>query len=115
MAVAATLSMTHSKRRMFSVVAIALALALTTGIAVAQPAPSTADRQGLLRTGRALIAAGPRSFSVSRPPWIDTERSSRLPHYPLMADPRRWPGLFANTTEGTLSLNPITRRHWWQG
>jgi hypothetical protein len=34
--------------------------------------------------------------------------------WPFAADPRRWPRLFANTTEGTLSLDPITRRHWWQ-
>ena len=49
-------------------------------------------------------------------PWDDL-RAVRLPRYPLMADPRRWPRLFANanTTEWTLSLNPITRRHWWQG
>ena len=47
-------------------------------------------------------------------PWDDL-RAVRLPRYPLMADPRRWPRLFANTTECTLSLNPITRRHWWQG
>jgi hypothetical protein len=30
------------------------------------------------------------------------------------AEPRQWPRLFANTTECTLSLSPITRRHWWQ-
>jgi hypothetical protein len=57
-----------------------------------------------------------RQFMFSTaPPWIDTDRSAWLPRYPLMADPRRWPRLFANTTECTLSLNPITRRHWWQG
>lgn len=35
-------------------------------------------------------------------------------HWPLRADPRRWPRLFANTTECTLSFDPVLRRHWWQ-
>ena len=34
--------------------------------------------------------------------------------WPFRADPRRWPRLFANTTACTLSLDPITGRHWWQ-
>ena len=34
--------------------------------------------------------------------------------WPLRADPRRWPRLFANTTEGTLSFDPVLRRYWFQ-
>lgn len=33
--------------------------------------------------------------------------------WPLRADPRRWPRLFANTTECSLSFEPILRRHWF--
>ena len=33
--------------------------------------------------------------------------------WPFRADPRRWPKLFANTTECTLSFDPIRRRHWF--
>ena len=33
--------------------------------------------------------------------------------WPLRANPRRWPRLFANTTECALSFNPVLRRHWW--
>jgi len=35
-------------------------------------------------------------------------------NWPLRADPRRWPRLFANTSECTLSFDPVLRRHWWQ-
>ena len=34
--------------------------------------------------------------------------------WPLRAQPDSWPRLFSNTTECTLSFDPITRRHWWQ-
>ncbi|MBY0493364.1 MAG: hypothetical protein K2Y23_04045 [Cyanobacteria bacterium] len=34
--------------------------------------------------------------------------------WPFRADPRRWPRLFANTTECTLGFDPVLRRHWWQ-
>ena len=81
-------------------------------VAVAQSAPA-APQLDLSRADRFVAGLQVRSFERP-PPWIDAN-AVRLPRYPFMADPRRWPPLFANTTEGTLSLNPITRRHWWQG
>lgn len=33
-------------------------------------------------------------------------------HSPFRDDPRRWPRLFANTTECTLGFDPVLRRHW---
>lgn len=67
-----------------------------------------------LRIDPSVIASAAVSSRVPPRPWIDAD-IARLPRYPFMADPRRWPRLFANTTECTLSLNPVTRRHWWQG
>lgn len=55
-----------------------------------------------------------RPLDVASAPWVDTESSSRLPRYPFATDARRWPRLVANTTECTLSFNPVARRHWWQ-
>ena len=46
--------------------------------------------------------------------WIDPGPPFIGRRWPFRADPRRWPRLFANTTECTLSFNPVTRRHWWQ-
>lgn len=46
--------------------------------------------------------------------WIDPVPPLPGRRWPFRADPRRWPRLFANTTECTLSFNPVTRRHWWQ-
>lgn len=67
-----------------------------------------------LRIDPAVVASAPRPVQAPPPRWLDTA-GTKLPRYPFMADPRRWPRLFANTTECTLSLNPVTRRHWWQG
>lgn len=54
-----------------------------------------------------------REWGTRPTPWAWTTRSEvRFGRF--AADPRRWPRLFANTTECTLSLDPITRRHWWQ-
>lgn len=33
--------------------------------------------------------------------------------WPFRADPARWPRLFANTTECSLSFDPVLRRHWF--
>ena len=60
-----------------------------------------------------------RRYLAARDPgdrsrWIDPVPSLPGRRWPFRADPRRWPRLFANTTECTLSFNPITRRHWWQ-
>lgn len=67
-----------------------------------------------LRLDPSVVASAARSVQAPPPQWLDAG-VTRLPRYPFMADPRRWPRLFANTTECTLSLNPVTRRHWWQG
>ena len=45
------------------------------------------------------------SWLVAEPDW---QR-----RWPFRANPRRWPGLFANTTECSLSFDPILRRHWF--
>lgn len=67
-----------------------------------------------LRIDPSVVASALRPAQTPPPRWIDNG-AAKLPRYPFMADPRRWPRLFANTTECTLSLNPVTRRHWWQG
>jgi hypothetical protein len=46
--------------------------------------------------------------------WTPIDLGSPGARWPLRADPRRWPRLFANTTECTLSFDPVLRRHWWQ-
>ena len=81
-------------------------------ITIARPIP-TGLRLDLTRTDRYVAKLEVRSTALP-PLWVDSS-AVKLPRYPFMADPRRWPRLFANTTECTLSLNPITRRHWWQG
>lgn len=68
----------------------------------------------VLRIDPSVFASALRPAQTPPPRWIDNG-AAKLPRYPFMADPRRWPRLFANTTECTLSLNPVTRRHWWQG
>jgi hypothetical protein len=118
--------MTQARVRLFVAVSVTLMSVLSAGVARAQSESPNTERSDSIRIHvpsplepfRVHIVAPPeiRPFTSSRtPPWVDTDRSSRLPRYPFMADPRRWPRLFANTTECTLSLNPITRRHWWQG
>lgn len=46
--------------------------------------------------------------------WLPSGPRETTRRWPFRADPRRWPRLFANTTECTLNLDPITRRHWSQ-
>jgi len=59
-----------------------------------------------------------RSELPIRQSWPPAWRASDVDHahrrWPLRADPRRWPRLFANTTECTSSFDPVLRRHWWQ-
>jgi hypothetical protein len=90
----------------------AVVMVLTGSIASAQSAPAV-PRLDLSRPDRFVAGLQVRSVETPRL-WLDVN-AVRLPRYPFMADPRMWPRLFANTTECTLSLNPITRRHWWQG
>lgn len=52
--------------------------------------------------------------SALRPTWTRIDTSSRGRRWPLRADPRQWPRVLANTTECTLSFDPVLRRHWWQ-
>jgi hypothetical protein len=49
-----------------------------------------------------------------QPVWRAPDADHVHRRWPLRADPRRWPRLFANTTECTLSFDPVLRRHWWQ-
>lgn len=91
--------------------AAAVAMVLTPSLVVAQTDPKSL-RMDLRRTDR--YVGGLQVRSPALPPlWVD-RNAVKFPRYPFMADPRRWPRLFANTTECTLSLNPVTRRHWWQ-
>lgn len=102
--------------RIFGAVAAVVMLSQSDAIAqpitIAQPI-STGLQIDLTRIDRYVARVQVRSFALL-PMWADSN-PVKLPRYPFMADPRRWPRLFANTTECTLSLNPITRRHWWQG
>jgi hypothetical protein len=108
----------------------AFAVALTVVIAVVlMPAPASGttaivgveqpSAAPLLRSALARqdSSSTPRRVTLlnTRPPWVDD-----APHppshrdWPFAADPRRWPRLFTNTTECTLSFDPVLRRHRWQ-
>ncbi len=106
------------------------ALALTVAIAVVViPVPASGttvvavvaqlSTAPLFRRALTLpnLSTAPRRFTLlnTRPPWVD-DAPHPPPHrnWPFAADPRRWPRLFANTTECTLSFDPVLRRHRWQ-
>ena len=55
-----------------------------------------------------------RSRKPLRLIWSPVDAAPLGGRWPLRADPRRWPRLFANTTECTVSFDPVLRRHWWQ-
>ena len=55
-----------------------------------------------------------RHGSSRAAPWIGPVGRRSGARWPFRADGSRWPRVFANTTECTLSLDPMTRRHWWQ-
>lgn len=57
---------------------------------------------------------GVRSRWRSSERWTATVLRDPTRNWPLRADPRRWPRLFANTTECTLNFDPIRRRHRWR-
>lgn len=97
-----------------TVVTAAFAAVVNAGIVGAQTARTSQDRQGSFRISGLPRVPAPRRFVISTPPWVDRKSSTKLPRYPFAADPRRWPRLFANTTECALSFSPVTRRHWWQ-
>jgi hypothetical protein len=99
-------------RQTLTTLAAAAVVVLTGFTAAAQTAPAR-PRLDLSRPERFIAGVQLRSIDLP-PPWVDAN-AVKLPRYPFMADPRRWPRLFANTTECTLSLNPVTRRHSWQG
>ena len=46
--------------------------------------------------------------------WAPADAGHPGRHWPLPADPRRWPRLFANTTGCTHSFDPVLRRYRWQ-
>ena len=86
-----------------------------------RPGSSHAILEGLRAAGEgALKVADGRESLAARQDFNKANRwtgPSTVPsqqRWPFRADPRRWPRLFANTTECTLSLDPITRRHWWR-
>lgn len=98
----------HKRRTLLAV------LLTVVGAATAWGQPIQAVPGPTLRIDPTIVFASASSVEVRPMPWLDPT-APKLPRYRFMADPRRWPRLFANTTECTLSLNPITRRHWWQG
>lgn len=102
----------HSRNAAVGALAFLAFLGLADGPASAQDIGSPSG--AVLRIGPSVVTSAAHAFRALPPPWVDS-RAVRLPRYPFMADPRRWPRLFANTTLCTLSLNPITHRHWWQG
>jgi len=97
------------------------ALLLVGGIAGDAAAQTTGGRT-LSARSMAPPALGHLEHAVAlseeraRPPRIQWARASDPPgrRWPFRADPRRWPRLFANTTECTLGFDPLLRRHWWQ-
>ena len=62
----------------------------------------------------ALALSDLQTRNMRRPVWRAATPDHTHRGWPLRADPRRWPRLFANTTECTLSFDPVLRRHWWQ-
>ena len=104
-------------------VGLSVAIAVVVIPALASAAPPLAAEQPaaapLLRKALALPnpSATPRRFTLlnSKPLWVD-DAPHPPPHrnWPFAADPRRWPRLFANTTECTVSFDPVLRRHRWQ-
>ena len=125
-------------RRRARVAIIPMSLLLGGGVLGAQAPPSaagtTAASPSTEVTPRRIVADLTSSERQTREPfrqiWTTVDASpSRKPmrlmwtpvdtnppgrRWPLRADPRRWPRLFANTTECTLSFDPMLRRHWSQ-
>lgn len=60
----------------------------------------------------AVALSEQRARNAPRPLWTPAPAPPGR-RWPFRADPRRWPRLFANTTECTLSFDPVLRRHWW--
>ena len=92
--------------------------------AEAQPSPpgaasvgagmSTSSGTLLGHMDHAIASSERQARNRLRLEWTLTDPSSPGRRWPLRADPRRWPRLLANTTECTLSFDPVLRRHWWQ-
>lgn len=76
-------------------------------------APSEPQRRDPFRQIWPTVDAG-RPREPIRLMWTPVDTNPPGRRWPLRADPRRWPRLFANTTECTLSFNPLLRRHWWE-
>ena len=85
--------------------------AQTTGTRAISPDP--APRAALGHIAHAVAMSEQRARNAPRSLW---STAPVLPgrRWPLRADPRRWPRLFANTTESTLSFDPVLRRYWFQ-
>ena len=112
----------HSAR----VAAVSAALLLgasVLGAEAQQSASSIAPGRSWTSTGswtrlghveHALALSEQQARKTPRLMWAPADVTHTGRHWPLRADPRRWPRLFANTTECTLSFDPVLRRHWWQ-
>ena len=87
---------------------------LTLNLGRVNPALTSTERQARnpFRQPWSPVAASPRK--PLRLMWAPVDTGPPRGRWPLRADPRRWPRLFANTTECTLSFDPVLRRHWWQ-
>jgi hypothetical protein len=76
---------------------------VTRRLTLRAPAPELSPAR--LSASARAVQREPRNRALLEP---DVAR-----RWPFRADPRRWPRLFANTTECSLSFDPILRRHWF--
>lgn len=104
-----------------AVVAALLLFGMSIPTAEAQQTPSEtrlarppASAWTLGHVDRALALSDLRTRTTRPPIWRVPAPDHAHRRWPVRADPRRWPRLFANTTECTLSFDPVRRRHWWQ-
>ena len=115
--------LTHVRRYAHrALIAALLLLGISIPTAEAQqPPPETRFARSLASSWTRLghvdhaLALSDLQRRNTRPPvWRAAASDHTHRRWPLRADPRRWPRLFANTTECTLSFDPVLRRHWWQ-
>lgn len=67
----------------------------------------------LAHVDHAIALSRVQPHDQNPPIWWPRDVDHTHRRWPLRADPRRWPRLFANTSECTLSFDPVLRRHWW--
>lgn len=97
-----------------AILGIPVPASAATPLLAEQPAAPPLLRRAL-SLPNSSVTLRPFALLNSKPPWVD-DTLHPPPHrnWPFAADPRRWPRLFANTTECTLSFDPVLRRHRWQ-